>query len=124
MIPNPSSTLSTGNQGEALASAYLTDLGYHVLAANYRHGKQEIDLVALDGNELVIVEVKTRSSRFFGNPEQAVDRQKQRFLIQAASGYLAQHNLTVETRFDVIAVLINENGTEIQHFKEAFAPGL
>ena len=111
-----------GKKGEKLAQEYIKNKGYSIIDINWRFDKDEIDIVAMDGNELVIVEVKTRSNDFFGNPEDAVDYKKEKFLIRATESYLEENNLDLETRFDIIAIIINKEGTKINHIYDAFYP--
>ncbi len=68
-----------GKKGEELAEKFLRDKGYDIIAKNWRYDKDEIDIIARDGDEIVIVEVKTRSTDFYGFPEDAVDSQKKNF---------------------------------------------
>lgn len=111
-----------GNRGEELAKAYLEKLGYQIIASNWRERKFEIDLIAIDNDELVFVEVKTRSTDFFGNPEEAVTSKKQQHLINGADCYVQQKEIDLECRFDFVAVIHNENSTEVKHIKAAFLP--
>ena len=115
------SNRETGIQGEALAENYLTSLGYKVLEKNWRYSRSEIDLIAMDGNILVFVEVKTRSYDFFGSPETFVSDQKELLIHEAASVYMEKINHDWEIRFDIIAILLNKNGSHhLEHFKDAF----
>ena len=72
-----------GKQGEEIAKKMLIDLGYTIIETNWRFDKDEIDIIAKDGDEIVIVEVKTRSTDFYGFPEDAVDHRKEKFIIRA-----------------------------------------
>lgn len=109
-----------GNLGEVLASEYLTNQGYIILDKNWRYLKAEIDIVALKNNTLAIVEVKTRSTDFFGNPEEFITKSKIKLLITAADAYVQKKNLDVHVRFDVIAIVKNNKQTQLEHIKEAF----
>ena len=111
-----------GKKGEKLAQEMLSSKGYEIIDTNWRFGNDEIDIVAMDGGELVIVEVKTRSTNFFGNPEDAVDHNKEKFLIRATESYLEENKLDLETRFDIVAIVINNNETIIDHIEDAFYP--
>lgn len=115
-------SLETGVKGENFAEKYLRQLGYAILEKNWRSGKHEIDIIARDGDTLVIVEVKTRKSALFGEPEIFVTKSKQKFLVEAANSYLLQKNLDLEVRFDIISILYSKNGYRINHIKEAFYP--
>ena len=113
-----------GKQGEEIAADYLVKKGYRVLEKNWRQWRNEIDLVALDKNSLVIVEVKTRQSNFFGEPEMAVTRDKQKALIRAANAYVRYKNIQCEVRFDIVSVIISKTGEQIHHIEDAFYPTL
>jgi len=94
-----------GEAGEQAAAAFLTSLGYRIVARNVRFRSGEIDLIARDGSVLVFVEVKTRRGRRFGTPGEAVTPQKQRKLIRLASLYLARlGGEPPPCRFDVVEV--------------------
>ena len=113
-----------GKKGEELAVAYLREQGYAILATNFRAGRNEIDIVARDGETLVIVEVKSRRSNYFAEPEYAVTMDKQRALIRAANSYIYRKNIELETRFDIIAIILNDEEVHINHLKDAFYPTL
>jgi putative endonuclease len=112
----------TGNIGEDLAEKHLRSLGYEILERNWHFGKNEIDIIAKDGNTIVIVEVKTRKSSYFGEPEVFVTRSKQRSLIIAANGYMLKKNIDLEARFDIISVTYSGNSYNIKQIKDAFYP--
>ena len=107
---------NTGRRGEDLAHRYLRKRGYHVVARNWRppSGPGELDIVAWQGNILVFVEVKTRSSAAWSAPERNVDEEKTRALQRAARAYLRRCEAP-HARFDVIGV----TGDSIQHFEDA-----
>jgi putative endonuclease len=111
-----------GKQGELIARKMLEEKGYQILETNWRHDKDEIDIVAMDGDELVIVEVKTRSSDYYGNPEDAVDYRKETFLIRATEAYLEEKDLDCDSRFDIVSIVLKNNEPEIYHIKDAFYP--
>lgn len=112
----------TGNKGEKLAIRYLQNLGYAILDTNWRASHYEIDIVARDGNELVIVEVKTRSNDCYGHPSEAVNNKKIRRLINAAERYIHRHNINLDTRFDVISIIFLDHQYHLEHIKDAFYP--
>ena len=116
--------IETGKKGEALAARFLEEQGYRILKTNWRKGHDEIDIIALDENELVIVEVKTLSSEYFGYPEKAVDKKKQNFLIRAAQAYADEVETDLEIRYDIVSVYLIEKSHKIYHIKDAFTPGL
>jgi len=112
----------TGIKGEELAEKFLINAGYKILERNWHFGKNEIDIIAMDGKFLVIVEVKTRRTTNFGEPEEFVNRAKQRSLIKAANGYIMIKDLDVETRFDIVSVLYNGNSYTVKQIEDAFYP--
>ena len=109
-----------GVLGEQMATRFLEDQGYIILDRNYRKGHQEVDIIALDHGELAIVEVKTRSSKTWFAPEEAVDHQKRQNLIRVANNYVHKHHRSEPVRFDIIAIVSNSQKTEIKHIKNAF----
>lgn len=113
---------SRGKEGERLASLYLEEKGYVILERNWRFGKEEIDLIARKENTLVVIEVKCRSGNFFGQPEEFVNRKKQKHLIKAADAYIQKKELDVEVRFDVIGIILTGKGHHINHIENAFHP--
>jgi putative endonuclease len=113
-----------GRQGEERALAYLRSNGYTILATNYRAGRNEIDIIARDGNTLVIVEVKSRQSNFFAEPEYSVTLEKQKSIIRAANSFIHRKNIELETRFDIIAIIMKNDEVHINHLKDAFYPTL
>jgi len=113
-----------GQNGEKIALEFLKKKGYEILATNWRFGSDEIDIIAKDKNSLVIVEVKTRSTNIFGEPEISVTKQKQKFLIRAAQNYIVQKNIIEETRFDIVAIVTNAEKVIIHHIEDAFYPTL
>ena len=89
---------------------------------NWRNRHMEIDIIAMDGDELVIVEVKTRQSDAYGEPDIAVTRKKQSRLISAANAYIFRNNLDFSTRFDIISIVFNGGNPIIEHIEDAFLP--
>lgn len=112
----------TGTEGEQKAAELLRTKGYEILETNWRFGQEEIDIIARDKVFLVVVEVKTRSTNYFGEPETFVNKQKQRHLIKAAGAYIQKYNLDLEVRFDIVSVLKSPEGFKIQHIENAFYP--
>jgi len=111
-----------GEKGEKLAEVYLKNLGYKIITTNWRERKFEIDIIAIDNEEVVFIEVKTRSTAFFGNPEEAVTQKKQKHLIDGADFYIQEKEIDLECRFDIVAIVLNSNHEEIKHIKNAFQP--
>ncbi|MEE4177994.1 MAG: YraN family protein [Bacteroides sp.] len=114
----------TGKQGEAIALKHLQQKGYAVLETNWQAGHKEIDIIARKDDLLVIVEVKSRKTAFFGEPEEFVSRSKQKLLIAAANQYLEKNDLDLEVRFDIISVLFKGENFQVHHIEDAFYPTL
>jgi len=115
-----SRNIETGKLGEKLAEKFLTDKGYEILARNYRYERAEIDLIALDGKELVFAEVKTRRDKSYGEPEFAVTKRKLEQIKKAAENFIAENEKSLDfssVRIDVIAILLTGGKTEIEHFE-------
>lgn len=112
-----------GRWGEEMALHHVVGLGWEVLARNWRRGRLEVDLIARDGPDLVVVEVKTRSEPVQAGWHRMVSRAQQERLIRAARVFLACHpDHGLEVRFDVIAILRNRYGHRVIHTKGAFYP--
>jgi len=95
--------------------------GYEILERNFYYDKAEIDIIAKkDADTLVIVEVKTRNSEFFGDPQEFVTPSKIKLLVKAANEYVISNDLDMEVRFDIIAVIKNKTDEKIEHFENAF----
>jgi len=109
---------SLGSEKERIAADYLKERGYRILEMNFRCRQGEIDLVARDGKYLVFVEVKYRADGRAGAPEEAVNRAKQRTILQVARFYLYRHRFSEDTpcRFDVVGI----TGEKIRLIKDAF----
>ena len=118
---------TTGTKGEEEAARFLTRSGYAILDRNVRTRAGEIDLVAKEGKTLVFVEVKTRRDLIEGDPPQAgVHTRKQNRLAKLAHGYLKLKRIRqTPCRFDVVAVIINDEGgvKAIRHIPNAFSVG-
>jgi putative endonuclease len=113
-----------GRLGEEIALKYLRDKGYVIRATNWRFGKDEIDIIAEKDEFLVIVEVKTRRSSIFGEPEVFVNANKQRFLIRATQVYIEKNEINLEARFDIVSIILNANTKQVNHIEDAFYPVL
>jgi putative endonuclease len=115
--------LRRGELGERAARKHLRGLGLKFLAANFSSDRGEIDLVCRDGDCLVFIEVKTRSSEDWVRPAAAVNKRKRRLLTQTALDYLRLlGNPHVKTRFDIVEVLLNNGEVrEVRHLPNTFA---
>lgn len=112
----------TGKRGEELATKFLAGKGYTILCNNWYYGKGEIDIVATRDDKMIFVEVKTRESNVFGEPEASVTRRKQRQIIKTADAYIQTKDINLESRFDVISIILNNKKHEIHHIEDAFYP--
>ena len=111
-----------GKWGEIEAIRMLKENGLEVIEANWSFLHLEIDIVAKDRDQLVIVEVKTRGTNEYGEPEMFVTRAKQKKLIRAANWYMEHKKLANEVRFDVIGIVKNGNEVNANYIKDAFSP--
>ncbi len=112
--------IELGKAGEELAVKHLEGKGYTVLERNWRFGREEIDIIARNGNFLVVVEVKTRTSNVLVEPEASVTRAKQRILVRAANAFVNYRKQKGEVRFDIITILARPEGMELNHIVDAF----
>ncbi len=109
-----------GQKGEQLAVDFLQKNGYTILDRNWRFKKAEVDIIAQKNETLAVIEVKTRSSNYFGNPQDFVNPKKIKLLVEAIDEYVTSKNLEVEVRFDIIAILKNKDAFTIEHLEDAF----
>ena len=109
-----------GLKGEQLAVAHLKKNGYYILERNYRHDRAEVDIIAKMNDLLIAVEVKTRSTLNFGNPQDFVSSKQIKNLVKAVDAYININNLDCEVRFDIIAIVKQGNSYKIEHLKNAF----
>lgn len=111
-----------GRQGEALAARFLARLGYRILEKNLRTPAGELDIVAMDGETLVFVEVKSRRGMRFGTPGDAVDARKRMQLKKAALLYIAKEKIEdTHCRFDVVGITAGSAGEpEVELVRDAF----
>ena len=113
--------LPLGRRGERAAEKYLRRCGYRIVKRNFRAAGAEIDLVAMDGDVLVFVEVKTRRGLDAGAPEEAVDERKQRQIRRAAEIFATRYREDeIEMRFDIVAVDASGERLEIELLRNAF----
>ncbi len=120
VLKNILDRVSIGKTGEKEAIRYLKKKGYRILDRNFRTPLGEIDIIAEDKNQLVFVEVKTRTSDTFGEPFESVHKIKQHRLKRLALFYIKQKGKEdMSVRFDVISIKIG--GTkEVKHIEGAF----
>lgn len=121
-----SADLATGRRGEDLAHRFLRKSGFTIVARNYRlaSGDAEADIIGIQGDDLVIVEVKTRTSAAFGPPDRAVGEEKRAHLVRVARAYAKKTETSWEhVRFDMVTVILN-SPPEIEHYRDAFRPAM
>ena len=112
-----------GRHCEFMARTYLEQQGYLILETNWRSGHKEVDIIAKDGEMLVIVEVKARKNEDVTNAEDAVDEKKIRNLIRATHNYILLKGLDCDVRFDIITLVLDDKGEyKLKHIKDAFLP--
>ena len=121
--PEKPEHLRRGTLGELAAKRHLQKLGLKFLAANFKSKRGEIDLIFRDGEVLVFIEVKTRTSEEWTRPAAAVDARKRRLLSQTALDYLKLlKNPPIKFRFDIVEVLLADGEVrEIRHLSTVFA---
>ena len=109
-----------GKKGEQMAVDFLLKNGYQILVRNYQYLKAEVDIIARKEDVVCAVEVKTRSTSDFGDPQEFVKPKQIQQLVKAVDYYVTENDLDVEVRFDIIAIVKNELGTRIEHLEDAF----
>lgn len=109
-----------GTKGEELAVDFLLKSGYEIMERNYRFEKAEVDIIAKQKDILAIIEVKTRSTIDFGNPQDFVKPKQIQRLVKAVDEYVITNQLNVEVRFDIIAIIKEGKGFKIEHLENAF----
>jgi putative endonuclease len=109
-----------GKKGEQLAIDFLIKQGYKIVERNWRFQKAEIDIIARKEETLISVEVKTRSTNNFGNPQDFVNPKKIKLMVLAMNEYVLKKDLDVEVRFDIMAITKNKRSFDIEHFEDAF----
>ncbi len=109
-----------GKKGEQLAVDFLLKNGYEIIERNYRFDKAEVDIIAKQKDILAIVEVKTRSTVDFGNPQDFVKPKQIQRLVKAVDEYVNTNDLDVEVRFDIIAIVKEGRDFKIEHLENAF----
>lgn len=109
-----------GDKGEVIAANYLEKEGFRIEARNYRYCRNEVDIIARKENLLVFVEVKTRTSTYFGYPEESVTDRKADLIMEAADNYIQENDWQGNIRFDIIAIEFQPNQHQVHHFPDAF----
>lgn len=111
-----------GKAGEDAAMAYLERNGYTIRHRNWRKNRLELDIVAVKDEQLIVVEVKTRSNTDYIEPQDAVNWQKIRHIVVAADAYMKHFGIDIPVRFDIITAVGEIGAFEIEHIKDAFYP--
>ncbi len=111
-----------GKEGEEIAAKYLIEKGFEIIVRNYQYSHGEIDIVAKDGGVLVFVEVKTRETPGYGEPEYAITKKKIKQIKKMAELYLFDKEIEeADCRFDVIAIILGSGkNPQITHYENAF----
>ena len=105
---------------EQLNIEYLIKKGYVILEKNFRFEKHEIDIIAKHKQVLIVVEVKTRSTSKFGEPQNFVKPKQISRLVNAANAFMLKNNLDEEVRFDIVAIIKTQDSFKINHIENAF----
>lgn len=113
-----SDKIKTGSTGENLAAAFLAEKGFEIVTRNFRFHRGEIDLIVRRDDWLVFVEVKTRTSVVFAQPEEHVTIQKARKIYEVAEEFIYRIDWRGHVRFDVISVILGDV-PEITQFEDA-----
>mgnify|MGYP002623026781 CR=1 FL=1 len=113
-----------GKRGESIAAEYLKEKGFELVKNNYRFERAEIDLICTetDKNLLIFVEVKTRTNKKFGEPEESVTPAKMEQIKKAAYGFLSENSKYDEfdVRLDVVTVFFENQDAVVNHIENAF----
>lgn len=109
-----------GIEGENAARKLLLKKGYKILERNYRFRKAEVDLIAQTQDQIIFVEVKSRTSKWIAHLADHVSKKKIRLVVEAADHYVNNNKLDMEVRFDIITVLKTKKGLELEHIEDAF----
>lgn len=112
---------TTGNLGEELAAEWLIKKGYTIVERNWRYRFWEVDIIASYNNRLHFFEIKTRTTKRFGHPEESIGKEKMQSLKKAAEEYLYRHTQWKYLQFDVLAItIINNNPVEYFLIEDVF----
>ena len=113
--------LSLGKRGEDFAANFLANKGYKIKERNYRSPLGEIDIIAISGQTLVFVEVKTRSNANFGLPFEAVNKRKQGQIAKTALYYMAKKKIREHAaRVDIVSIISKGDNFEAELIENAF----
>ena len=111
----------TGKKGEAVACSYLEICGFKILHTNWRHRRYELDIVAANDRELVVVEVKTRARDCLIDPEESINYHKIKHITTAADVYIRRYGIDLPVRFDVLCLIKDKHSYTVEkHYEDAF----
>ena len=109
-----------GRKGEELAANFLSHKGIEIVQLNFRYGRAEIDIIAIEKGVLLFVEVKYRTSLLYGYPEEFVDAGKKKRIKSAAEHYIFERNWLSDIRFDIVSIVNIGKKVAIEHFEDCF----
>lgn len=109
-----------GRKGEAIATNFLAKKKHRIIERNWRWKKAEIDLITQHQDVLVFVEVKTRSSPLYGQPQEFISARKIELMKDAAEAYITNENIDLEIRFDIVSIIHKNKTIKIEHIENAF----
>ncbi|MBL0342237.1 MAG: YraN family protein [Bacteroidetes bacterium] len=109
-------------KGEEIACQFLRKAGYFILDRGWRWQHLELDILAFKDNTLIVVEVKTRSSAIFAQPDDTISNKKLKQVFEAADRYMETKNIPWEVRYDLITVIVHGETHSIEHIEDAFYP--
>ena len=119
-----STSSELGKIGEELAVAFLKKHDHVILEQNYIWEKAEIDIIATKNNRVIFIEVKTRQSPYLSDPALMVPIKKWKQVMKAADFFMKDRNDDFTSQFDIVSVITNKDYTVINHYDEAFTPGI
>ena len=111
-----------GKRGEDIAANYLIKQGYLILERSWTFQHLELDIIALKDEMLIIIEVKTRSSAAYADPDDTISKKKLRQIYDCTERYMAVKNITWEVRYDLITVIDNGEHFSVDYIEDAFYP--
>lgn len=109
-----------GSKAEEMACKYLEKKGYAILERNFFYDKAEVDIIAAKDMFIIGVEVKARSTSFFGNPQEFITKKKIGLLVKAMNEYVLRNDIDKEVRFDIIGIVKSKQDYVIEHVENAF----
>lgn len=111
-----------GAKGERLALELLKEKGLAILDTNWRYDRKELDIIARDGDMLVVVEVKARTWECYEEPADSMTDGKIRNILEATEAYMFEKNIDCGVRFDLVSVTFFDDRYEVEHIADAFGP--